>query len=1251
LKKRKVVGILTLLFFMLACCNPIGLASPMSDIAGHWAEASIVKMVDQGIISGYPDGTFKPEGKITRAEFASLLVRGFQLPIGGSKVFSDTANHWAKDFIAAAYSQGIISGYSEYEFGPDDPITREQMAVMIVKAARPDADVEGKTFADNNSIADWARQAVIIATGNNIISGYPDNTFRPKGNTTRAEAAVVLNQTLSLKTPVDETPILPEEDFSFIDEAGTYGPAAGTKTVEGSVTVESPDVTLRNLIISGDLIIAEEVGDGDVALDNVTVKGKTYIRGGGKDSIHINGGQYNEIIIEQTATGAVRIVATDSTGLKVVISEKADGERIILEGNFKNVTVKAENVDIATQGETSIDDFKVESGLDDVKIEFSKDTVVNEINLNSTVDVKGEGTIKEASGSKAKESSFATEPGRVTAPPAGGGGGGSSSTAVSAISVDKEATTLPVGTSETLVVTFDPTNATNKNVTWSSSDEGVATVADGVVTAVTEGTATITATSNNGKTATTTVTVVHEDTVAMIGTTQYDSLREAVNVANDSKAEVIMIADVTIAGGSGGYGVAGLVLNGAIINGNGNTLTVTGANNTWNCAIYTTGGTIKNLTVGGAFRGIFTAGCSEDIIIDNVVLDNVCYTFSSDGSNPDYSVIVTNSTLNGWTSFTSGYKSVSFNDCIFGKGTGAYQYAYMRPYSDTAFSNCVFSEGYELDARQTDDITLYNCTVGGVKLTQDNLTTLLGANAAKAKVLTIEDDVYYYGTTLYGLTNEFTGTTLTVREGTTVIGAGALQDNSTIEEVVLPDGLITIEANAFKRCTNLETINLPNSLTSIGDQAFQQCSGLTSVVIPNSVTAIGNDAYKVCRSVTELVIPEGVTTIGIGAFRELAITEVTIPSTVTSLGSFAFRDCKQLRNVYFNCKSAPEITTTGSANGQVFRVMDGSGNVVIKITNEDVYNTVTAVSYAFRGCYIDDSHHVSCVYTEQVVEGVLLTGTKTYEIISKAGLMNLDTVLAGADLGEGKAATINLAVDVDLTGETWTPISRMWFTFNGNGHTISNLTTESTRKAGLFGYAGAVTVNDLTLENVTVTGSQAGAFAGAGEGFTANNCFLKGTNTVNFTPTEETWNGIGAITGVLLNGTVNVTIDKDATVTLNRGDMTTAEGCVYVDDLTGHITTNKGTVTVEENGTVVATGSYPYSAAEDTVETQQDVAEAVEALEAAVSTFNDAKQEVIDEEEIGVPGEGEESVQAEEPAEDEKSVEDEEAVEGEEQEE
>ena len=515
MQKSKAVAVITLMFLILACFNPACLAASFGDISNHWAKDYIAEMVDQGIISGYPDGTFKPEGKITRAEFASLLVRGFQLPIGGSKVFSDTANHWAKDFIAAAYSQGIISGYSEYEFGPDDPITREQMAVMIVKAARPDADVEGKTFADNNSIADWARQAVIIATGNNIISGYPDNTFRPKSNTTRAEAAVVLSKALHLKASDKEklTPV--EENYSLIDKAGTYGPATGTKTVEGNVTVKSPDVTLRNLIITGNLIIAEEVGDGDVTLDNVTVKGKTYIRGGGKDSIYINGGQYNEVIVEKIATKAVRIVAEDVKGLKITIAKEAAGKEIILKGDIDFVSVRADDIKVTTQADTNINEIRVQSGLDDVDIYLDEGTIVDEMVLYSAVAVQGKGKIKEASGSKAKESSFATEPGRVTAPPAGGGGGGSSSTAVSAISVTPTTMTLTVGTTGTITATVEPENATNKNVTWSSSNTDVATVANGVVTAVAPGTATITATSaaNSSKKASCEVIVKAEEPV------------------------------------------------------------------------------------------------------------------------------------------------------------------------------------------------------------------------------------------------------------------------------------------------------------------------------------------------------------------------------------------------------------------------------------------------------------------------------------------------------------------------------------------------------------------------------------------------------------------------------------------------------------------------------------------------------------------------------------------------------------------
>ncbi len=167
-----------------------------TDITGHWAQENINKLVAIGAIKGYPDGSFKPDKTISRAEFATVLVKAFKLAPQSGKVFADTANHWAKNDLATAASYGIVGGYDETTFGPDDLITREQMAVMIVKAAKLNTLTEEPSFADSENISDWARAAVTTATGNGIMKGYPDNTMRPQGNTTRAEAVTVIANTL-----------------------------------------------------------------------------------------------------------------------------------------------------------------------------------------------------------------------------------------------------------------------------------------------------------------------------------------------------------------------------------------------------------------------------------------------------------------------------------------------------------------------------------------------------------------------------------------------------------------------------------------------------------------------------------------------------------------------------------------------------------------------------------------------------------------------------------------------------------------------------------------------------------------------------------------------------------------------------------------------------------------------------------------------------------------------------------------------
>jgi len=174
-------------------------AAALNDIGGHWANAAILAMTAKGVVNGYQDGSFKPDQSITRAEFATMLAKAFNLSSSGNKVFDDTAGHWAQGYIAAASDAGILSGSIDNQFNPDELMTREQMAVMIVKAAKAATSSETISFKDKDSISSWAQDAVASAIAAELMSGCPDQTFGPQDNTTRAEAASVLARALGQK--------------------------------------------------------------------------------------------------------------------------------------------------------------------------------------------------------------------------------------------------------------------------------------------------------------------------------------------------------------------------------------------------------------------------------------------------------------------------------------------------------------------------------------------------------------------------------------------------------------------------------------------------------------------------------------------------------------------------------------------------------------------------------------------------------------------------------------------------------------------------------------------------------------------------------------------------------------------------------------------------------------------------------------------------------------------------------------------
>jgi 2',3'-cyclic-nucleotide 2'-phosphodiesterase len=169
----------------------------------HWAFNFVNDLAAKQVVTGTTDTTFDPNGKVTRAQFATMLVKALKLTAKKAVTFKDVpASSPYAPFIAAAYENGIIKGVSKDEFAPGKSISREEMAVMAKKAldikagAAITVSVQAK-FGDNGKISGFAVESVKVVVDRGVMTGKPGNLFLPRGTANRAEAATVIDKLIT----------------------------------------------------------------------------------------------------------------------------------------------------------------------------------------------------------------------------------------------------------------------------------------------------------------------------------------------------------------------------------------------------------------------------------------------------------------------------------------------------------------------------------------------------------------------------------------------------------------------------------------------------------------------------------------------------------------------------------------------------------------------------------------------------------------------------------------------------------------------------------------------------------------------------------------------------------------------------------------------------------------------------------------------------------------------------------------------
>lgn len=166
----------------------------------HWAFASVERAAELGLVTGYSDGTFRPDTPVTRAQFVLMLWRMCGKPAAAKAAsFADASADWYQDALSWAVEKGYVNGLSDTRFGPDASITRQQAMAILFRVNGGQSSTEltltgiyEQTFADSTTIASWAKDATWWAVYHELVSGVGGSRIAPEANASRAQIAAIL---------------------------------------------------------------------------------------------------------------------------------------------------------------------------------------------------------------------------------------------------------------------------------------------------------------------------------------------------------------------------------------------------------------------------------------------------------------------------------------------------------------------------------------------------------------------------------------------------------------------------------------------------------------------------------------------------------------------------------------------------------------------------------------------------------------------------------------------------------------------------------------------------------------------------------------------------------------------------------------------------------------------------------------------------------------------------------------------------